>query len=88
MRFGEGSYPDALGKGVRLSPLIDADDEDALRKVIEGIGSGGRAPEPLRSGRSLLQVRRCELILRNSLVRSLQSSGRLKLVLMVSLVSW
>ena len=28
--FGEGGYPDTLGKGVRLSPLIDFDDSDAL----------------------------------------------------------
>jgi hypothetical protein len=47
---GEGGYPDTPGKGVRLSPLIDSDDPDAFRRVVEGIGSGGRAPEPSGGG--------------------------------------
>jgi hypothetical protein len=45
-RSGEGGYPDTPDKGVRLSPLIDCDDEKALRRVIEGVGSSKGAPGP------------------------------------------
>jgi hypothetical protein len=46
----EGGYPDTPGKGVKLSPLIDSDDLDAFRRVVEGIGSGGGAPGPSGGG--------------------------------------
>jgi hypothetical protein len=47
---GEGGYPNIPGKGISLSPLIDSDDEDPLRRVIEGLGSGGGVPRPLGGG--------------------------------------
>jgi hypothetical protein len=47
---GEGGYPNTPGKEVRLSPLIDSDDEDALRRVVEGIGSSRGAPGPSGGG--------------------------------------
>jgi hypothetical protein len=43
---GVGGYPDTLDKGVLLSPHISSDDPDALRRVVEGIDSGGGAPGP------------------------------------------
>jgi hypothetical protein len=43
---GEGGYPNTPGKGVRLSSLIDSDDPNALRRVVEGISSGRGAPKP------------------------------------------
>jgi hypothetical protein len=49
-RSGEGGYPDTLGKGVRLSPLIYSDDEEAHRRQVEGMGSGRGAPEPSEGG--------------------------------------
>jgi hypothetical protein len=30
--------------------LINSDDEEALRREVEGMGSGGRAPGPSRGG--------------------------------------
>jgi hypothetical protein len=45
---GEGGYPDTPGK--RLSLLIDSNDEEALRREVEGLGSGGRAPGPSGGG--------------------------------------
>jgi hypothetical protein len=47
-RFREGGYPDTLGK--KLSPLIDSDDEKALRREVEELGSGGGALEPSKEG--------------------------------------
>jgi hypothetical protein len=48
---GEGGYSNTLGKGVRLSPLIFSDDEEARRSEVEGMGSGGGAPGPSGGGR-------------------------------------
>jgi hypothetical protein len=45
----EGGYPDILCKG--LSPLIDSENEEALRREVEGLDSGGGAPGPSRGGR-------------------------------------
>jgi hypothetical protein len=45
---GEGGYPDTPGKG--LSPLIDSDDEEALRREVEGLDSDGGVPGPLGGG--------------------------------------
>jgi hypothetical protein len=47
-RSGEGRYPDTQCK--RLSPLIDSDDEEALRREVEGLDSSGGAPGPSRGG--------------------------------------
>jgi hypothetical protein len=58
---GEGGYPDTLGKGVRLSPLIFSDDEDARRSKLEGMGSGGGAPGPSRGGREPLSSARMRI---------------------------
>jgi hypothetical protein len=44
--MGEGGYLDTPGKGVRLSPLINSDDEKALRREVEGLDSGRGAPGP------------------------------------------
>jgi hypothetical protein len=49
-RSGEGGYPNTPGKGVRLSPLIDSDDEEALQRQVDGMGSGGGAPGPSGGG--------------------------------------
>ena len=88
MRFGESSYRDTLGKRVRLSPLINSDGDEALQRVVEGIGSGGRTSRPLEGGGEPSSSAKMQLISGNSHVQSLQSLGRLKPVLMVSLVVW
>jgi hypothetical protein len=46
----EGGYPDTPSKKVSLSPLIDSDNEDALQRVVEGIGSGGGPSGPSGGG--------------------------------------
>jgi hypothetical protein len=45
---GEGGYLDILGKGVRLSPLIFSDNEEAHRRQVEGMGSSRGVPGPSR----------------------------------------
>jgi hypothetical protein len=47
---GEGGYPDTPGKGVRLSPLIFSNDEEAHRRHVDGLGSGRGAPGPSGGG--------------------------------------
>jgi hypothetical protein len=72
---GEGGYPDTLGKGVKLSPLIFSNDEEARRSEVEGMGVAEERPGPQGVVGSHPQVRGCELISGISQVRSLQSSG-------------
>jgi hypothetical protein len=45
----EGGYSDTPGKG--LSPLIFSNDEEARRREVEGMGSGGGAPGSSGGGR-------------------------------------
>ena len=49
-RSGEDGYFNTLGKGMRLSPLIFYDDEEAQQREVEGMGSGGGTPRPLGGG--------------------------------------